>query len=65
MSLDDQQWYRIGYVVREIVDAMASNVISEVSFGWVKYRIDFKRSGPGFYAAIDITRKGCRAASPR
>ena len=34
-------------------------------------RIDFKYSGPGFYAAVDITRKGrwspvvCGAASPR
>ena len=73
--LDDHQWYRIGYIVREILDdvndALASNAITEVKFGWLKYRIDFKRSGPGFYAAIDITRKGCwspavcRAASPR
>ena len=70
--LDDDQWHRIGYVVREALDdvhsALKSNQITDIQFGWVKFRFDFKASG-GVYAAIDITRKGswspvvCRASS--
>ncbi len=72
--LDDQQWHRIGYIVREATDdvheAIATNAIESVEFGWVKFRIDLSRTGPGFYAGVDITRRGqwsstvCKAASP-
>ena len=62
-ELDDNGWHRVGYIVREALDdvhlALQANAITSVSFGWVKFRIDFHRSGPGFYAAIAITRKGC------
>ena len=73
--LDDQRWHRIGYIVREALDdvhdALLSKSITNTKFGWVKFRIDLQRSGPEFYAAIDITRKGqwsstvCNSASPR
>lgn len=60
--LDDGQWHRFGYVVKEALDdvhsALASGQITDIRFGWVKFRFDFKRSGAGFYAAVDITRKG-------
>ena len=51
-----------GYVVKEALDyvhtALSCNAIEDVKFAWVKFRIDFRRSGPAFYAAVDITRKG-------
>ena len=56
--LCDGKWHKIGYVVKEALDdvhvALSSNAISDVK----KFRIDFYRSGPAFYAAVDITRKG-------
>ena len=65
-QLDGNDWHRIGYIVREALDevhaALQQNAITSVSFGWVKSRIDFHRSGPGFYAAIAITRKGSWSA---
>ena len=63
MCLIDGKWQKIGYVVKEALDdvhaALSSNTIRDVKFAWVKFRIDFHRSGPAFYAAVDITRKGC------
>ena len=56
------KWHKIGYVVKEALDdvhvALSSNAIEDVRFAWVKFRIDFHRFGPAFYAAIDIKRKG-------
>jgi hypothetical protein len=56
------KWHTIGYVVREALndvhEALCTNSIQTVKFGWVKFRIDFQRSGPGFYAGVDITRIG-------
>ena len=61
-ELDNSQWHRIGYIVHEALDdvheALHTKAIVSVSFGWVKFRIDFQRSGPGFYAGIAITRRG-------
>ena len=61
-QLEDSQWHRIGYIVREALDdvhaALQANAIASVSFGWVKFRVDFQRSGPGFYAGIAITCRG-------
>ena len=55
-------WKRIGYVVRECLDdvhaAIAKGEIVQVEFAWVKYLLQWTRSGPGFYAGITITRKG-------
>ena len=53
---------RIGYIVREAVDdvhtALKNNQIVKISFDWVKYRIKWVLSGPGYYAAINITKMG-------
>ena len=57
----DQQWHRIGYVVRELCecvhDAISSNSIVSTTFAWAKLKV-VRTTGPGYYAAIDITRKG-------
>ena len=62
MCLIDGKWHNIGYVVKEALDdvhvALSSNAISDVKIAWLKFRIDFYRSGPAFYAAVYITRKG-------
>lgn len=54
------KWQTMGYVVREVLselhDAMANNDIKEVKVAWIKYKL-WKRC-PGFYAAVNITRKG-------
>lgn len=56
-----QKWHTIGYVVHEICDsvhdALSSNSIVSVQFAWVKYKV-VKNTGPGYYAAIDVTRRG-------
>ena len=48
----------IGYVVREALDsvhaAIADKKIVYVKFAWVKYLVSWPRSGPGFYAGINI-----------
>lgn len=60
--LVDGSWHRIGYVVREALlyvhDAMKKQQILSVKFAWVKYIINWSRSGPGFYAGINITKSG-------
>ena len=71
----DNKWHRIGYVVREALDcvheALHTRSITEVRFAWAKYLLTWMRSGPGYYAGINITRYGqwspevCRSASTR
>ena len=50
----------MGYVVREALtevhSALVNDKIVEVKISWIKYK-SWKKS-PGFYAAIDITRRG-------
>ena len=57
----EEKWNRIGYVVREALDdvheALSTNAVREVKLAWVKFRIDFLGSGPGFYAGVDITNR--------
>ncbi len=53
---------RIGYVVREVLDAVHESIreqrIVKIQFSWVKFRINWIHSGPpGFFVAINITRK--------
>ena len=54
----DTKWDRIGYVVRESLEAtheaMDSGNIMKVEFDWVKYIVQFQNRG--FYAGIKITR---------
>ena len=56
------KWYLIGYAVREVLDdvhtAIDEKKIISVKFAWVKYRVVWMRSGPGYYAGIDITLQG-------
>ena len=55
------KWISIGYVVKEVCEsvlsALASDCIISTEFAWVKFKI-LRTTGPGYYAAIDITRKG-------
>lgn len=56
-----KKWCTIGYVIKELCDsvhdAISSDSIICSKFAWVKYKV-VKKTGPGFYAAIDITRRG-------
>lgn len=58
--LHDRTWQTIGYVVieacEEVHAAIKEGKITSVEFAWVKYKL-WKRS-PGYYTAINITRKG-------
>ncbi len=58
----DDSWHRIGYVVREALvyvhDAMKEKKILSVKFAWVKYIVTWSRSGPGYYAGINISKNG-------
>ena len=60
--LIDHHWYTIGYVVHEAVEhvhrMLESNKIESVNFSWAKYMVTWSRSGPGYYAGINITVKG-------
>ena len=61
MCFMDGQWYRIGYVVNEILEdvhqSLARNEIVGVKFSWVKY-VTHWRSGFGFYAGVDVSERG-------
>ena len=71
----DGKWHRIGYIVREALDnvhrALMQKKIISVKFAWVKYLVIWMRSGPGYYAGINIAIDGewsqevCRCASTR
>ena len=56
------EWKRVGYVVREALDsvhmALRNNEILKVEVRWIKYLLHWSRSGPGWYAAINITKTG-------
>ena len=58
----DSKWCLIGYAVREVLDslhrAIREKKICLVRFAWVKYRVVWLRSGPGFYAGVDIALNG-------
>ena len=58
----DGKFPRIGYVVREVQEAvrtaLAANEITDVSFKWIKYVTDWYRCGPGFFAGVNITKRG-------
>ena len=38
--------------------ALDAREIVSVKFDWVKYLIHWSRSGPGWYAGIDVTKRG-------
>lgn len=51
----------MGYVVKELCESVhnviSTNSIVSTEFAWVKYKI-IRTTGPGYYAAVDVTRKG-------
>lgn len=55
-------WEKIGYVVTEILDevhqVMLRNLIMSVEFKCVKYVTHWTRSGPGYFAGINVTKYG-------
>lgn len=56
------KWCRLGYVVSEILQevhqALSALEVVKVKFAWVKYISDWSRSGPGFFAGVDVTKRG-------
>ena len=54
--------HTIGYVVSELLDevhgAISNGSIVSVKFSWIKYITDWTKSGPGFFAGIEIVKKG-------
>ena len=56
----DSTWERIGYVVREALEATHEAIdngdVIQVRFDWVKYIVQFQSRG--FYAGIKMTRRG-------
>ncbi len=58
----DDTWVTIGYVVKEILPhvhrAIQSHSIVSVDFKWIKYIVMWTRSGPGYYAGINVTCRG-------
>jgi len=58
----NNEWKRIGYVVKEardaVHDARRNGAITGVAFKWVKFMAVWERSGPAFYAGINITKSG-------
>ena len=58
----DNVQYTIGYVVREVLDELHEAIklkqILDVRFAWVKYLVQWTRSGPAYYCGVNITRKG-------
>lgn len=63
------EWKQIGYVVREALndvnERLKKQLIVDTRFNWVKYITSWKRSGPGWYAGIDVTVKGQWSAAVR
>ncbi len=55
-------WRRVGYVVKEALpdvhDALNAGAILSVKFAWVKFLLCWSRSGPGFYAGINVSKQG-------
>ena len=58
----DGQWKQIGYIVREALPevhaALKDNSITDVKFSWIKYMVNWTRSGPGYFAGVEISKKG-------
>lgn len=56
------KWEKIGYVVREALtnvhNTLQKREIQSVKFSWIKYITTWTRSGPGFYAGVEISKEG-------
>ena len=55
-------WQRVGYIVREALEevheAICNGDILWVKLAWVDFVLQWSRSGPGYYAGINIARRG-------
>ena len=55
----NHKWQRIGYVVRECLShvhkALQEKRLLSVKLSWAKYLVCWARSGPGFYAGVDMS----------
>ena len=58
----DGEWKKVGYVVHEVLPevhaALQEKKITGVKFAWIKWITAWSRSGQGYYAGIDISKKG-------
>lgn len=58
----DDKWNRIGYIVRECLEhvhlALSERRILAVKISWAKYLTCWSRSGPAFYAGVNISIRG-------
>ncbi|SMN01539.1 hypothetical protein SPONN_2618 [uncultured Candidatus Thioglobus sp.] len=58
----EDEWKTIGYVVKEVVvevnEAIRDHLVLSVKFAWIKFLICWTKSGPGFYAGINISKRG-------
>jgi len=58
---------RIGYIIRELLEgvhaARNAGAIVSTKFAWVRYITEWSRSGPGFFAAINIEKRGVWSAN--
>lgn len=56
-TLEDKK-HTIGYIIREVLDevhlAISNGSIVSVKVAWIRYITDWTRSGPGFFAGINI-----------
>ena len=56
------KYHTVGYVVKEALtsvhDALRRSEITSVEFKWIKYVSDWYRSGPGYFAGINVTKVG-------
>ena len=55
-------WQRVGYIVREALEevheAICNGDILWVKLAWVDFVLQWSCSGPGYYAGINIARRG-------
>ena len=62
MCYVDNKWQRIRYVVRECLEhvhkVLSGNQILSVKLCWAKYLVCWARSGPSYYAGINISIRG-------
>ena len=60
--LIDDKWQRIGYMVKEVLDAvhkeLSNDSLTAVELDWVKFITHWCRSTPGWYCGIKVTKKG-------
>lgn len=56
------EWHTFGYTVREVTDdihsALQNNLLIKTEFKDIRFVVTWSRSPPGFYAAVNITKKG-------